>query len=113
MLDERGLMCPLDNVKPDYNFLMGYQTGIPKEWYCGIEGITFIFMGSWNDPLIGYNGYAFNEPWYTDGLYSEYAEEIGKGNDNIDDFADWLKANSDLLFESLNGAIEEYERSQA
>ena len=98
---------PLSEIQPDYNFLMGYHTGIPKEWYCGIEGITFIFMGCWNDPLIGYKGYAFNEPWFTDGLYDEYAEEVGDGNDTSDGFAEWLKENSYLLFESLDTFIEE------
>lgn len=42
-------------------------------------------MGAWSDPMIGYKGYAFNEPWYTDGLYDEYAFE--NGNDSIEGFA--------------------------
>lgn len=95
---------PLSEIHPDYNFLMGYTIGVPKEWYCGIEGVTSIFMGAWNDPLIGYKGYAFNEPWFTDGLYSEYAEEVE--DDTIEGFAVWLKENSYLLTDMLDEYID-------
>lgn len=90
---------------------MGYYTGVPREWYCGIEGVMSIFMGAWNDPLIGYKGYAFNEPYYTDRLYDLFYEETGK--DNVDDYAVWMEANSHLLIETLDEAIEEYEREEA
>ena len=98
---------PLSEIQPDYNFLMGYHTGVQKEWYCGIEGVTSIFMGAWNDPMIGYKGYAFNEPWFTDGLYDEFYEETG--SDDVNEFAKWLKENSDLLICYLDEAIDQYE----
>lgn len=104
-------MKPLSEVKPDYNFLMGYHTGVQKEWYCGIEGVTSIFMGAWNDPMIGYKGYAFNEPWYTDGLYEEFYEETKQ--DDVDKFAEWLKANSHLLTDTLDEAIAQFEEVTA
>lgn len=97
---------PLSEIQPDYNFLLGYETGVQKEWYCGIEGITSIFMGAWNDPLIGYKGYAFNEPWFTDGFYAEYAEEVEEGTDTIEGFAEWLRERSYLLTETLDEYIE-------
>ena len=103
-------MRPLSEIKPDYNFLMGYQTGVPKEWYCGIEGITHIFMGAWNDPMIGYKGYAFNEPWYTDGLYDVFCEETGE--EDLDKFAVWLKENADMLKADLDEAIWAYENEE-
>lgn len=80
---------------------------VEKKWYCGIEGVTFIWHGEWSDPEIGYNGYAFNEPQFTDGLYSFFHEETGK--DDLDEFAKWLKANSYLLLETLDEAIIDYE----
>ena len=100
-------IVPLSEIQPDYNFLMGYHTGVQKEWYCGIEGVTSIFMGAWSDPMIGYKGYAFNEPWFTDGLYDEFYEETGI--DDVDEFAKWLKENSDLLICYLDEAIDQYE----
>ena len=102
---------PLSEVRPDYNFLMGYYTGVPKEWYCGIEGVSFIWHGAWSDPEIGYKGYAFNEPTYTDGLYSMFYEETGR--DDTDEFVIWLKSNSYLLTEMLDEVIESYEREEA
>lgn len=106
----KNWMCPLSEIKPDYNFLMGYHTGVPKEWYCGIEGVTSIFMGAWNDPMIGYKGYAFNEPWYTDGLYREFYEETKI--DDVDQFGKWLKERSYLLTDTLDEAIKDYESEE-
>lgn len=106
-----SVMRPLSEVQPDYNFLMGYHTGVEKKWYCDIEGITFIFNGCWSDPEIGYKGYAFNEPWFTDGLYQLCHEETGI--DSVDKFAVWLKENKDLLIESLDAAIADYEKEVA
>ena len=97
---------PLSNVKPFYNFLMGWNEGIPKKWYCGIEGITFIWHGEWSDPEIGYKGYAFNEPTFVDGLYDVFYEETGK--DNHDEFIEWLKNNSYMLTERLDEVIDNY-----
>lgn len=106
----KNWMCPLSEIQPDYNFLLGYHTGEPKEWYCGIKGITFIFMGYWNDPMIGYKGYAFNESWYTDGIYEEFYEET-----KIDDpykFPEWLRKHKDLLISELEEAIYNYENEE-
>lgn len=107
-------MYPLSEIHEDYNFLMGYWVGRKKKWYCGIEGVYHIYMGDWNDPLIGYKEYAFNEPWFTDGLYSEYAEEANsKGEkDTCDGFAEWLRENAYLLTEMLDEAIYSYERKK-
>lgn len=105
------IIRPLSEVKPFYNFLIGWMEGVPKEWYCGIEDITFIWHGEWSDPEIGYHGYAFNEPTFVDGLYAIFHEETGL--DDIDAFSVWLKENSDLLFDSLNEAIADYERRAA
>lgn len=110
-MEDNNMIRPLSEVRPFYNFFMGWQEGIPKKWYCGIEGITFIWHGEWGDPEIGYKGYAFNEPTYMDGLYDLFYEETGK--DNLEDFAIWLKENSCLLTEMLDEAIEQYRKENA
>lgn len=99
------LVRPITDVKPFYNFLMGWQEGKEQKWYCGIEGVTFIWHGDWSDPELGYKGYAINEPSATDGLYAEYFEETG--HDDIDEFGKWLQKNKEMLFEVLDYLIEE------
>lgn len=99
------LVRPITDVKPFYNFLMGYKEGEPKKWYCGIEGVTFIWHGAWADPELGYKGYAINEPSATDGLYAEYCEKTG--HDDIGEFGKWLQENKEMLFEVLDYLIEE------
>lgn len=96
---------PIEEVKPFYNFLMGWQEGKEQKWYCGIEGVTFIWHGDWSDPELGYKGYAINEPSATDGLYEEYCEETE--HDDIDEFGKWLQENKEMLFEVLDHLIEE------
>lgn len=101
-----GYVRPIEEVKPFYNFFMGWQEGVQKKWYCGIEGVTFIWHGEWSNPELGYNGYAINESTATDGLFNEFYDETGK--DNLDEFAKWLKQNKDLLFDTLNSLIDAY-----
>lgn len=99
------IVRPIKEVKPFYNFLMGYQEGKQEEWYRGIEGVTFIWHGAWNDPELGYKGYAINEPTATDGLYAMFHEETG--SDNHDDFTTWLQENKGELFDTLDYLIGE------
>ena len=96
---------PLSEIKPDYNFLMGYRTGIPKEWYCGIEGVYFIWMGAWSDPYVGYKGYAIDET-YLDCLWDEYNEEVKSPTE--DGYPEWLRENSYRVFEVLDDMIGAY-----
>ena len=51
----------MEDIKPDYLFLLGMRVGTPKEWWYGIEGIYHIFMGPWNDSYVGYRSFAINE----------------------------------------------------
>ena len=98
---------PASEVKEDYNFLMGYTTGKPKEWYCGIEGVYFVWNGAWSDPEIIYKGYAINEPTATDSIYELYREQTG--NDDPDEFAVWLQDHKEEFFDDLDMLIENYE----
>ncbi len=101
-----NIIKPLSEVRLDFNFLMSHHIGIPTKWYCGIEGIYFIYMGDWNDPLIGYKDYAINEPYAIDGFWSEYQEETKRSD--YDEFAVWLKERKELLFDSLDDIINTY-----
>lgn len=89
-----SVVKPLSSVHVDYNPLMGWYTGAQKEWWCGIEGITSIWMGDWSDPLIGYKDYAINEPYFIDGYWQEFQDEYP--NPPLEDRAAWN--NYDKLF---------------
>ena len=106
------IVQPLSNIHEDYNFLMGYTTGKIRPF---VGDVGYIFMGSWNDPLLAYNGYAVNEPMIIDGLWSQYNEEIPapKGKEEYkeyetDGFTKWLQDNMHLLYENLQCAIDAY-----
>jgi len=102
---------PIEEVKESYNFLMGWTEGKPREWYCGVEGVTFIWHGAWGDPEIGYKGYAINEPTATDFIYEKYREDTG--NDEPDEFAGWLRENKEDWFSELDELIAQYEEEQS
>ena len=99
---------PESEVTPDYNFLMGYHTGVKKKWYHGIEGIYFVFNGSWSDPEVVYRGYAINET-YLDCLWDEYNEEVS--DPDYDDYSEWLRQNKELVFSTLDDIIDNYEET--
>lgn len=109
-------VCHKNEIKPDYNFLMGYETGMPKEWWHGINGITFMFMGAWNDPLIGYKDYAINSYSVEDAMWEIYNEECPAPNyctpeykKYMDDFTKYMQENAYKVFELLDYIIEETE----
>lgn len=113
-------MRPLAAIKPDYNFLMGYHTGVQKQWWYGIEGITSIFNEAWSDSEVGYNGYAINENDVTDYVYysikDKYEDDLADGIDckNPDEmssneyeeyFAAYIAANADDIKSWLDDYI--------
>ena len=96
----------IGDVKPDYNFLMGYEVGVPKKWWYGIEGITFIFMGAWNDPPIGYKDYAFDCYLIEDAMFESYHCECPEEcADDDKGFEEYMLDHSDLVFEMLDDLI--------
>ena len=78
----------------------------PLRWYCGIEGVSFHWRGEWADPVLGYDGYAINEPTAVDGLREEFLEETG--NDDFDKFPEWLRDNSQRLIDALEDLLAYY-----
>ena len=112
-----SLVQPIDNIYTTHNPLMGYTIGRMQE-FNRIDGVYSIFMGAWNDPLLGYNGYAINEPFILDGLWNIYNEEVPAPKHNTKEydeyeegFSKWLYENKELLIECLDAAIEGYQKS--
>ena len=111
-----SIVRPLNEVPSEYNIFMGWRTGEPKEWWCGIEGITYIWMGDWNDPLVGYKGYAFNEFCVEDSYWSEYNEMYPapdyhdkEANDKYDEgYLEFLRDNKERIFCDLDDLIFAY-----
>ena len=96
-----------DEIRPDFNFLMNYTTGKPKEWWYGIQGIKFIWMGAWNDPLIEYGDYVFNSHDIEDVMWDNYSETSGSSRKTPDDeFEKYMKENSRKVLEMLDEIIE-------
>ena len=86
---------------------------VPKkypDWY-GIPNIGFIYHNDWTDPEIEYEGEILNSYIVEDSMWSIYTEdceETGK-EPNIDEFADYMKDNTDevyYLIELALGRIE-------
>jgi hypothetical protein len=108
-------ICLKDEIYPDYNFLMGYTTGKPKEWWYNIEGITFIFMGAWSDAYIGYKDYALNSHLIEDAMWDTYNTECPPPEDyrskkyfeyQNEKFAEYMRENKHCVFELLDYIIE-------
>ena len=106
----------IEEVREDYNFLMGYTVGKKQEWWYGIEGIYFIYMGDWNDPLIGYEGWTFNIHEVEDCMwewFQEYQQEYGipEGDDEDYDereaFARYMKESACAVYELLDMIIDQ------
>lgn len=102
---------PASEVVTWHNYFMGWTEGKPERWYCGIEGVSFVWHGEWSDPEIIYKDYAINEPTATDGMYEYYREETG--HDDPDEFAEWLRENKDSWFGELDELIALYEEEIA
>ena len=106
---------PLSEIKPDYNYLLGFHTGVPKKWWYGIEGITSIFMGDWSDPLIGYREHAFNQFDILDCFWDRYNEEYPAPADYHSeeyqkyesDFAEYMQEHRTEIFEMLDDMLAE------
>ncbi len=114
-----SIIRPLSEISRGWNYLMGYETGVQKEWFCGIKGISFIFMGDWNDSLVGYKGYAINEPTVTDSFWELYNEENPAPTDYKspeyreyeDNFNEWLRERADEVKNFLDEIIENYKKA--
>ena len=105
---------PLSEVFENYDFIMGYSVGEQRKWYAGIEGITYIWNGAWNDPEVGYKSYAINES-YLDGFWSQYEEECDEDGIQAkldESYSKWLAAHKDEVFDLLDDVIAAYEQGR-
>ena len=69
--------------------------------YCGIKEVKFIPMGSRNEPLLSYKGYAVSENFVADEMWEHFAED-GEG---FNDFYFYIQAHKDEVFRLLDNAI--------
>ena len=77
-------------------------------WY-GIENIGFVWHSSWSDPEIEYNGKRINAYIVEDTMWERFREECeeeGKNADScIDEFDDYMKTNSEYVYELIELAL--------
>lgn len=112
-------ICHKKEIQPDYNFLMGYTIGKPKQWWYGIEGITFIFMGAWSDSYIGYKNYAMNSHNIEDLMWDNYNNEYPAPPYNTSEykkyesegFTRYMQDNADTIFGYIDDYIEQTEQT--
>ena len=108
-------MRKLEEVPRFYNFFIGQWVGVPREWWFGIEGIYFIYMGDWSDPLIGYKGYAIDvydvEDYFWDTYNDEYPAPENfcspEYREYEEKFGSYIKEQQDEVLGMLDDMIEE------
>ena len=93
----------VEDIQQFYNWLDGMWIGKPCEWYYGIEDVSFIFMGMWNDQLIGYQGYAINVHDVEDVMWNRYCEETEDQTE--DGFAKYMQENKEDVYELLDDIL--------
>lgn len=76
-------------------------------WY-GIEGIGFIWHGSWSDPEIEYKGEVINSFIVEDTMWERYCEEQKEKGKIVDedDFGDYMRSNKSEVYELIELAME-------
>lgn len=107
----------IDEIHPEHDILMGYDIGVQKQWWYGIEPITFIFMGAWNDPYIGYKDYAINSHLAEDAMWDRYNEEYPAPDYQSPEyelyaeegFQEYMRSHKDDIFELLDDILETLE----
>lgn len=107
----------IDEIHPDHDILMGYDIGVQKKWWYGIENITFIFMGAWNDPYIGYKDYGINCHLIEDAMWDRYNDEYPAPDLQSQEYAqyseegfpEYMRSSKDDVFELLDDLIETLE----
>lgn len=85
---------------------------VPKEypdWY-GIEGIGFIFINTWADPLLEYNGKQVNSVAVEELMWDDYNEWCREAGLPIkeDEFGNYMRNNEDTVKEiitSMRGEV--------
>jgi hypothetical protein len=102
----------ISTIERDFKMVDGKATFPMKEypdWY-GIEGIGFIWHGSWSDPEIEYKGHRMSCYIVEDTMWERFredCEELGKNADAcIDEFDMYMKDNAEDVYELIELAME-------
>jgi len=94
-----------------------FEDGVAKmvwkeypNWY-GIEGIGFIWHGSWSDPEIEYKGKRINSHIVEDTMWERFREECDEEGKNADDCIDYfdnhyMKEHAEDIYELIELAME-------
>ena len=102
----------LSTIEKDLRTVNGVMSIVPKEypnWY-GIEGIGFIWRGSWSDPGLEYNGKVINSTIVEDTMWDRFTHD-DDGNyieRNEKDFNTYMKDNADEVKELCELALFGY-----
>lgn len=81
--------------------------GLLKPWY-GLSMIGFIYHGDYADPELEYKGACFNIHAIEDALYDSFTDgcEAEGVNPTEEGFTDYIKANSELVYEYADSVVE-------
>ena len=100
----------ISTIERDFKVENGVASFPMKEypnWY-GIEGIGFIWHGSWSDPEIEYKGHRINSFIVEDTMwerFKEECEELGISTNEFD-FDTYMGENAEYVYELIELAIE-------
>lgn len=102
----------LSTIEKDLRKVNGVMSIVPKEypnWY-GIDGIAFIWKGSWNDPLIEYKGRRCSCHIVEDTMWDRFTHDDDgnyiKRDEN--EFDAYMKENADEVRELCELALFGY-----
>lgn len=75
-------------------------------WY-GIEGIKFIYINDFADPLIEWQGQRFSCYIVEDTMWERYTDEHGEDADAFGGFVEYMQDNADDVKELCDLVVEE------
>lgn len=76
--------------------------------FYGLPDVEVLFLNTWEDPRLIYNGYSYDVYDVTDTMvedYDEWCDENGIDDPNRNEFYDWAYDNRDMIYEIL-GELE-------
>ena len=99
----------ISTMENDLVFEDGVAKMVWKEypnWY-GIEGVGFIWHGSWSDPEIEYKGKRINSTIVEDTMWERFKEDCEKDSEipTEDKFELYMMVNQDEVYELIELAL--------
>lgn len=99
----------ISTMEKDLVFEDGVAKMVWKEypnWY-GIEGVGFIWHGSWSDPEIEYKGKRINSTIVEDTMWERFKEDCEEDGEmpTEDKFKLYMMVNQDEVYELIELAL--------